>query len=179
MHELMADSIARVTPELPSSPQRKRGLSAEPCSLSICPQSAGQVRMRLASSPSVTSRMPGRGRGRPPHLPEAGERLLPDLSPVLPLTLLERRAFGCSELEEAVGLAKASIRRARRNLAPLRVSKPADIRNPEGEMEPGFGQEGSRKVISGNCSRPLAMVGVCGSRAGRGAGVRFVLRRGA
>lgn len=73
--------------------------------------------------------MPGRGRGRPPHLPEAGEGPLPALPPVAPLSPLERRAFDYSELEEAMALAEATIRATRRNLAALRA--PGTLPGPD------------------------------------------------
>ena len=66
---------------------------------------------------------PGRGQGRPPHLPAEQEAL--PLPPDRPLSPLERRAFDYSELEAAMAVAEESIRRARRNLAVLRSRAPS------------------------------------------------------
>jgi hypothetical protein len=71
---------------------------------------------------------PGRGRGRPPHLPEEVE-VLPDLPPARPLTSLERQAFDYAELEVAMAHAEATLRQARRNLEALR--DPGPLPDPE------------------------------------------------
>ena len=106
--------------------------------------------------------MPGRGRGRPPHLP-ANDTVPPTL-PVAarPLTPIERRQFDYSELEAAMAFADETTRQARRNLealcsGPLSASQagtggrrtlPALALGPQGIDNPGT--EGTNPVLATN-----------------------------
>ena len=73
--------------------------------------------------------MPGRGRGRPPHLPAEDEA-----TPVLPvparsLSPIERRQFDYSELAAAMAFADETTRQARRNLEALCAKPSSTVRN--------------------------------------------------
>lgn len=59
--------------------------------------------------------MPGRGRGRPPHL-AAGEAVSPPPPPECPLSPIDRRAFDYSDLELWMAHADQTIRNTRRVL---------------------------------------------------------------
>lgn len=61
---------------------------------------------------------PGRGRGRPP-IPRFEDDDVADLSPLPPLTPVERRAFDYTALEEAMAHLDAVVRQARHNLGAL------------------------------------------------------------
>ncbi len=106
--------------------------------------------------------MPGRGRGRPTHLP--ADDTVPPALPVAarPLTPIERRQFDYSELEAAMAFADETTRQARRNLEALcsrplsaaqagkgdRPTFPGLALAPQGIDNPGT--EGTNPVLATN-----------------------------
>jgi biotin operon repressor len=96
---------------------------------------------------------PGRGPGRPRHLPPLDEAAPPPLTQAAPFAPAAWQAFDYSDLDAAMAAVDAAIRGARRGLERLAGGSGADSPDPDGVDErddDGLGDEaGTRSTYDG------------------------------